>query len=210
VTKILESRPKKRRLNVVGLSDAPVLANYLSNLPRVTYLNTFLDESPILDIEAPPKSMIGAVDVLISSDVLEHVMFPVSKALNGSARLLSKKGILILTTPYQISGPSIEHYPWMVDYQVKLETTPRVIGYDQSGNEFQIPNPIFHGGPGNTLEMRQLNLSVLLDEFRKAGLSPEHFFHSVPERGIVPANGMGVIIGFRQKVLKPGVVSHLY
>jgi DNA-directed RNA polymerase subunit RPC12/RpoP len=211
VNKLLEFWPNKRTVNVVGLSDAPVLAEYLKKLPRVNYLNTFLDENPKLDIEDPPKSMIGEVDILISSDVLEHVMFPVSKSLVGSARLLSRRGVLILTVPYQVVGPSIEHYPWMVTYKVELETSPpQVTGFDQSGNQFSISNPIFHGGPGNTLEMRHLNLSVILDELSKAGFhSVEHFYHSIPDLGIVPANGMGAVIGFRKKVTNIDWAHHM-
>jgi len=204
VNKILEFWPSKRAVNVVGLSDAPVLAEYLRKIPGVKYVNTFLDENPRLDIENPPKSMIGAVDILISSDVLEHVMFPISKSLVGSARLLSRRGVLILTVPYHVVGPSVEHYPWMVRYRVDLETDPpEVTGFDQSGKEFIISDPIFHGGPGNTLEMRHLNLSVILDELKKAGFSSvEHFYHSIPDLGIVPANGMGAVIGFRKKATK--------
>jgi hypothetical protein len=194
---IRESR--ETRLKILGLSDHPLLAKYLKSLPGVDYINTFFDEEPMLNIEDPSIEFLGTIDILISSDVLEHVMFPISKTLLGSMRLLRRGGAMILTVPYEREGPSIEHYPWMTDYEVDLDVVPaRVTGFNHRGEKIVLPNPFFHGGPGRTLEMRRLSLPVVIDEMQRAGfMRIRHFYQYIPDRGIVPAEKMGAIVGFR-------------
>jgi len=188
--------PKWKKAHIVGLSDHSLLSSYLAELPNVKYQNTFFDENPILDISNPPREFRNNIDILINSDVLEHVMFPISKSLVGALKVLRKGGTMILTVPYSLRGPSVEHFPWMTNYTVDIEVDPaRVIGFDEHGESTILPEPVFHGGPGNTLEMRQLSLPVIVDELKKAGFSRiQHFYESIPELGIVPANGMGAVV----------------
>jgi hypothetical protein len=84
----------------LGLSDATLIEDYLSGLRGVRYKNTFFDVRPRLDITNPSIFLRGSADILISSDVLEHVFFPVSKALDGHSTVLKRGGLLILTVPY--------------------------------------------------------------------------------------------------------------
>lgn len=120
-------------------------------------------------------------------------MFPVARALEGMRRVIRPGGVLVLTCPYVLFGPSTEHYPWMTDYVVQSDGT--VVGIDRLGAERKIQEPFFHGGPGNTLEMRLLALDVLLDELDRVGFSQiQVLAESVPHLGIFPTGGMGVIV----------------
>src|SRR5208337_5051049 len=72
---------------------------------KYRYRNTFFHSEPKLDITNPPDSMRGSLDFLISSDVFEHVLPPVSKAFAGAFDVLKPGGHLILSAP---SSPDFE------------------------------------------------------------------------------------------------------
>lgn len=158
-------------ITIVGISDHPIIQELLDRYPQVTYVNTYLDEAPTLDLENVQESWIGFADVLVVSDVLEHVMFPMTRALHGCLGVLKPGGSIVITMPYTLRGPSVEHYPWMKDYEVSADESglPVVIGIDGDGIRLPILNPNFHGGPGRTLEMRMLELSVVLEAIESAG-----------------------------------------
>lgn len=111
-------RADKKVINVIGLSDSPQIETYFKSHEKVNYTNTFIDTDPLLDISAPALKWADSADVLISSDVFEHVFFPISKSLCGSFKILKNGGYIIITMPWNYLGPSIEHYPWMVSYEV--------------------------------------------------------------------------------------------
>jgi hypothetical protein len=157
----------------------------------------------MLDIKNPWIEFMGTIDILISSDVLAHVMFPVSQTLQGSMWVLRRGGAMVLTVPYELKGPSIEHYPWMTHYEVDVDVDPaRVTGFNLEGEKTVLPDTVFHGGPGMTLEMRRVSTPVLIDEMHRTGFtSVRHSYQSIPDLGIVPANQMGAVVGFRDKRL---------
>ena len=178
-----------RKPRALGLSDAPIVQDYLQSKRSIRYKNTFFDQPPRLDITSPAKRYLGKLDLLISSDVLEHVFYPVSRALSGHRALLKNGGTLVLTVPYTIGEANQEHYPWMVSYlPLQLESGRWVvIGKDVEGNIHQISNPIFHGGPGNTLEMRLLSLEYLIEVLSNQGFD-DITLHSED----VPADGIRI------------------
>lgn len=195
VRAIAESRDATRQpsdFRVLGMSDHPLVSRYCME-QGFDYQNTYFDEAPVLDICRPTPDYLETADVLISSDVLEHVMFPIGRALGGMRRVIRPGGMLILTCPYVLFGPSTEHYPWMRDYVVQPNGS--VIGIDWLGRERAVEDPFFHGGPGNTLEMRLLALDVLVDELDRAGfLQIQVHAESVPHLGIFPTDNMGVVV----------------
>jgi len=192
----------KKNVNVVGLSDHDLVKRFLDSYPKITYTNTFFDEEPNLDICRPGKKWKQSADILISSDVLEHVFYPISHALEGSLKVLKPNGVLVLTMPWNEFGASIEHYPWMTAYSV-IEEGPdihKVIGVDQQGLTHIVQEPNFHGGPGNTLEMRLISLHVLLHELSKVGFRDiEVQLEENRTYGINPTLGMGVILARKPK-----------
>ena len=156
---------------IIGLSDSEQIEQYFNERFSEKYQNTYLDTEPKLNVVDPNSYQENLADVVISSDVFEHVFFPLSDALVGCQRILKPGGFLITTMPWTTFEPSVEHYPWMVSYTVQKMSDGNfmVIGTDKSGSPRVVENPIFHGGPGNTLEMRFINLFVFQDELVKAG-----------------------------------------
>lgn len=174
------------------MSDHPLISRYCTE-QGFDYQNTYFDEAPVLDICNPTPNYLKTADVLITSDVLEHVMSPIGRALEGMRQVIRPNGLLILTCPYVLFGPSTEHYPWMSDYVVQPDGS--VIGIDRLGGARAILDPCFHGGPGNTLEMRLLAIDVLVDELARAGFYRiQVLAEPVPHLGIFPTDGMGVIL----------------
>jgi len=194
------------QLNIVGLSDADLVAKYFKKKFGDSYQNTFYDSDPKLDIGNLSKRDFGSADILISSDVFEHVFFPLRNSILGAFNLLKPSGMLVLTMPWNTWQDSVEHFPWMVSYKViqNSDGTHSVIGEDASGQSRNISNPIFHGGPGNTLEMRKINLFVLIDELERCGFTEVKVHNeSRPEFGIRRADGVvGVITAQRSPIVK--------
>jgi hypothetical protein len=155
---------------------------------------------PILDISHPDKYL-NTANILISSDILEHVMPPHGHAMRGHFRVLKKGGWLILTTPYFIHSAFLEKYPWMVNYEVSSEGTVR--GVDSTGETVEIDNPVFHGGPGNTLEMRLFTPEIIVEGLVSAGFKNiEILDQDVEEYGIMRSSTrMGTIIAQKPRRL---------
>lgn len=164
---LIVQRHPQRVSSVVGLSDADVLSSYLRSRSDLIYTNTFIDEDPLLDISHPADFWKGRFDIVISSDVFEHVMPPLSKSLQGVGELLVPNGWLILTMPWTKTGSSVEHYPWMRSYVIN--DAGQVVATKIDGEEVFVNNPIFHGGPGKTLEMRFMNIYSLIDTLEICG-----------------------------------------
>lgn len=169
----LLSRLRLKKDSVIGLSDAPSIESLLTKDRRFTYTNTFFDEDPRLDVANVSTLWTDKASILISSDVLEHVFFPISKSIMGHLQILKPGGLLILTIPYSESMPNQEHYPWMTAYTAFKQENGvwGVRGITAQGEERIVPNPVFHGGPGNTLEMRLMNKNNLRGELLGAGFT---------------------------------------
>lgn len=152
----------------VGLSDWNEYAARLADL--FSYRNTFFDTEPRLDITAPPAELLGTLDFLIASDVFEHVPRPVERAFTGAFELLQPGGTLILTVPYTTNPETIEHFPELQDPQV-LDFGAEFYLVDQTrdGSFPVFDNLVFHGGPGQTLEMRIFCETDLLAQLERAG-----------------------------------------
>ena len=193
------------KLKIIGLSDAELVSDFFSQKFGNCYLNTYFDSEPKLDIGNLSKRSFASADLLISSDVYEHVFFPLHNSILGSFNLLKPGGHLVLTMPWNTWQDSVEHYPWMVSYSVHQDSEGiySVIGIDQSGSERIVANPVFHGGPGNTLEMRKININVLVHELEQVGFI-EVTIHDQnrPEFGIRRADGVvGVVTARRPHVI---------
>lgn len=172
VNKLLQTLDEKKP-RVIGISDADLVANTLKNKRNVRYVNTFFDERPRLDISAPRAKYNNSADIVICSDVLEHVMFPVQSAIRGLYKILKPGGYVVVTVPYTFHEPNQEHFPWMKSYEASQNNDGswRVLGIAFDGTAREVKNPIFHGGPGNTLEMRLLSRAELISNFRDAGFA---------------------------------------
>lgn len=169
-----------------GLSDWDGYANLLRT--RLDYVNTYYHQEPFLDITRPDPASWKSLDFLISNDVFEHVLPPVSAAFLGARRLLKPGGALILNVPYGLFGRCAqEHYPDATGFEVmKLDGRWSVRWRDLQGRVRESADPVFHGGPGETLELRMFSLHALRQELAAAGFrTVRSFEHDVDQWGIV-------------------------
>ena len=152
----------------VGLSDWNEYAARLADL--FSYRNTFFDTEPRLDITAPPAELLGNLDFLIASDVFEHVPQPVERAFTGAFELLKPGGTLILTVPYTTNAETVEHFPELHDPQVlDFGAEFYLVDRRRDGSFRVFDDLVFHGGPGQTLEMRIFCEADLLTQLERAG-----------------------------------------
>jgi SAM-dependent methyltransferase len=157
-----------RSIRGAGLSDWDGYATRLTGL--FTYANTFHHAEPRLDIADSPADLFGTVDFLISSDVFEHVAPPVDRAFAGAFNLLKPGGTLVFTVPYYKDGETIEHFPNLNDFDV-LEFGPEyyLVNRRIDGEYEVFDDIVFHGGAGQTLEMRIFSESDVVARLQRSG-----------------------------------------
>jgi hypothetical protein len=80
--------------------------------------------------------------------------------------------VLVFSVPFTLDPETREHYPELHDYRI-VETGGawRVENRTVDGRRQVFTDPVFHGGPGTTLEMRVFSRSGLIREFSDAGFA---------------------------------------
>ena len=160
--------PLRKELKGLGLSDWPAYADRLAQ--KLSYTNTYYHQPPRLDIADIDPALENTCDFLIASDVFEHVAPPVSRAFVNAYRLLKPGGVLIFTVPYILEGQTIEHFPDLHHYEIIRQTGRAWLKNITHNNQEQVfDNLVFHGGDGETLEMRVFAEASLKAEFAQAG-----------------------------------------
>jgi len=161
--------PVRPELRGWGMSDGRY-GDLLSK--KVGYTNTFYHQEPFFDITAPLDAEAeGTLDFLISTEVFEHVTSPVSIAFENAKRLLKPTGVFIFTVPYTLEAETREHFPELHKFKVieKKDHNFVLQNTTRDGREQTYENLVFHGGPGETLEMRVFSQNSLLAELKQAG-----------------------------------------
>lgn len=187
-----------RKLMGAGLSDWEGYAGPLATL--FDYTNTFFHCEPRLDICSPGPERLGVYDFLISSDVFEHVPTPVSRAFDGGFSMLRPGGLLVMTVPFGWNPKTIEHYPDLGTFAVvQLAGRFVVVTHDEKNGFALDTDPVFHGGPGTTLEMRLFSRGDLLADLAAAGFTDIRLHdEAVPQWGIFPRSIYGVPVTARK------------
>ena len=166
-TEPLYALPARPDLTGVGMSDPLPLAALLSR--RMSYTNTFYHCEPRLDVCAPGDHA-GRYDVVVCSEVLEHVPPPVQPAFAGLHDLLRPGGLLVFSVPYRAEGETVEHYPDLHDYEIVTRAGGHVLrNTTPDGRISEYRDRVFHGGPGETLELRLFALPDLVARLEAAG-----------------------------------------
>jgi hypothetical protein len=159
----------KGTLTGTGLSDWEGYAYRLKK--KLAYRNTFLHKRPFLDITNPPEELAGTHDFLISIDVFEHIPPPVERAFQGAANLLKPGGCLVFSAPYTLHQSSEEHFPHLYQFEVVQALGGfRLLNRRRDGTLEVFDEVKFHGGPGQTLEMRLFSRADVLGHLAAAGL----------------------------------------
>ena len=183
---ILPLFPEDRSIVGLGLSDWDGYAIGLA--AKLGYTNTYYHQEPYLDIADVPNHWLGLQRFVISSDVFEHVPPEgLDSAFLNSRRLLAPGGVYIFTVPFQRNGETQEHFPRLHDYRIVDENGSRVLhNTTVDGEEETYSDLIFHGGEGDTLEMRMFSEPDLLRRLIEAGFSSaEVRVPLAPEFGIM-------------------------
>lgn len=164
----LADLPERKDLRGVGLSDWDEYARRLAD--RFSYTNTYYHQEPRLDITAIDDADAGTCDFVISTDVFEHVLSPVSRAFDGAQRLLKPGGVFVLTVPYSLDAETVEHFGELHDWSLEqVDGQWRLRNRRPDGAEESYGDLIFHGGPGSTLEMRVFCRDDVLAQLERAG-----------------------------------------
>jgi len=177
--------PSRPDIKGIGMSDWDGYAIPLTK--KVRHKNTYYHREPKLDITSIDTSLEGDLDFIISSDVFEHVVPPVSVAFENARKLLKSNGVLIFTVPYVKDGRTREHFPDLYDFEIAGKGKSRILkNRTKEGIEQLFDNLVFHGGDGSTLEMRVFSESSLIKEFHGAGFNNVKIYRDqVDEFGII-------------------------
>jgi hypothetical protein len=183
----------------LGLSDWEGYAHRLEAC--FDYTNTFYHQEPLLDIAAPPPDRRDSAHFLISTDVLEHIPPPVALGFAGSFALLRPGGLLVLTVPFRDIPQTTEHFPHLHRFRVvRLGEDDYVLVNRRRDGELELHDKlIFHGGPGDTLEMRvfaRRHTEQLLHEAGFVDIAVHET--AVPKWGIFPPHLEGLPITARR------------
>ena len=183
--KPLTANPARKSIVGIGMSDSECYAGKLEK--KFSYRNTYYHKEPKLDILSLDISDHGSVDFIICSDVLEHVAPPVHVAFQNLFRLLKRGGVLVLTVPLADASLAGEHFPGLGEYHFEFRGDRRVlVNKTASGSYEEFSELVFHGGEGETLEMRLFSKEWLLKELKDAGFARVRVLdEEYPDFGIV-------------------------
>jgi SAM-dependent methyltransferase len=176
--------PVDRSIRGIGTSDWPGFARLLAE--KFDYQNTFFTEPPKLDLKTPHQGWAGQCDFVICSEVLEHVAPPVQPAFDGLRSLLKPNGVAILTVPYQIGAPTIEHFESLNEWSLCAIGMQQVLVNRTREGTFEVFDRLtFHGGAhGPSLEMRIFGKDGLALNLSRSGFYFKVIEEPWPEFGI--------------------------
>ncbi len=164
--------PERLDILAYGISDWPEFTHHLR--PKISYINTQFDSTfagkPMLDILEPRPNWVGSADLVICSEVLEHVVPPVQKAFNGLGALLNKGGLLVFSVPHSFKE-TVEYFPELHTWEIEThpDGTRSLINITVDGRRQRFNDLVFHGGGAAVLEMRVLGLDAIRRHLREAG-----------------------------------------
>lgn len=159
-------------ISVVGVSDGAVTEKFLRKKFGPNYRNFHFHQTPHLDVKNPPENLIGSADLVVCSEVLEHVSAPVDLAFEGLFRILKPGGYLVLSVPHSdLAGKHIEHFPILSTLEVSIDSrgVAELKGATSEGEPFESMDLVFYGGIGETLEHRVFSEASLVSHLETAG-----------------------------------------
>jgi SAM-dependent methyltransferase len=195
--------PVLKSIRGIGMSDSPELARRLAE--KFDYTNTFYHQPPLFDVTHPPEGDAGRYDFILSSEVMEHVPAPIERSFTALARMLKPEGVLLLTTPYNVEGRTVEHFPELYEYTLAtLGGRVALVNRRRDGRIEVFENLVFHGGPGSTLEIRVFTEASLRETIAAGGFPVLHMAaENFPEFGVEHAETWSLPIAARKRPRTP-------
>ena len=130
---------------------------------------------------------------------MEHVPPPVEVAFRNFADLVKPGGLAIVSAPYSLGSNTVEHFPSLNEYKIiNVFGAPRLINKRRDGSLELFDKLVFHGGPGNALEMRVFSKNHLEKLLSSVGFEDIRFIDYVPESGIIYENECSHVIVARK------------
>lgn len=171
---------KNKEITGIGMTDSGLLAKALCE--SFLYTNTFFHQKPYLDIyNLEHVNEFLNLDFIICSEVFEHISpYPgLNVAFYNLYRMLKKNnGILIFSVPYNLTEHR-EHFPSLYNYEIIYENNQYILNnITQDGQSEKFTDLVFHGGPGETLEMRQFSKISIENYLKNAGFK-NIIFHEI-------------------------------
>jgi SAM-dependent methyltransferase len=164
----IANMPVDKSVVGMGLSDAKLYARQLAE--KFSYTNTHYHKEPLLDITKVPDEATNSLDFLISTDVFEHIIHPVSVAFRNVHRMLKPTGVLVFSVPFQSEGKTQEWFPRLNQYSIVDFFGEQLLINRTKDDEIEVHRKlVFHGGSGDTLEMRLFSLPGIISELTAAG-----------------------------------------
>jgi SAM-dependent methyltransferase len=164
----LREFPTDKSIVGLGMSDWDAYALPLA--AKLSYTNTFFHRQPFYDVATGDNARSGACDFVVATEVFEHVAPPIDRAFVNAFDLLKPGGHLVFTVPWTTSDETEEHFPELNDYRIIGFGDESVLVNRTRDARYQLhTNLVFHGGDGETLEMRIFCRAALESHFARAG-----------------------------------------
>jgi SAM-dependent methyltransferase len=207
VAMTLPEFPILKGIRGIGMSDSPELAERLAE--KFDYTNTFYHQPPFFDVTHPAEGDTGRYDFILSSEVMEHVPAPIEQSFAAIARLLKDDGVLLLTTPYNVEGKTVEHFPELYKFTLaSLGGSIVLVNRRRDGHIEVFDNLVFHGGPGSTLELRVFTETSLRQTIAAGGFPILHMAaENFPEFGVEHAETWSLPMAARKGPRTPPPVE---
>lgn len=175
----LQDFPLAKAVTGIGMSEWGGITDVLEKC--LSFKNTFYHTEPNFDILSVDLRRHPVYDFIISSEVFEHVQPPIQPAFDNLARLLQPDGFVIFSVPWILEGNTTEHFPDLFNWELSTSGDGyTLVNRTRAGTVQTFDNLIFHGGPGQVLEMRLFSRDDLLQCFRQAGFEEVEISASEP------------------------------
>ena len=166
----LQDFPEDKRIRGLGMSEWPVYAETLEK--KFDFIDTKFHTDPYLDVlNDEHVDSYKDLDFVISTDVFEHILQPVSRGFANVRKMLKPTGALIFSVPFTDQEKTIEHFPGLFNFEVQQKNGQWIVLNRRSDGGYEVfdKNVYFHGGPGTVLEMRLFGRDDLFDLIQQSG-----------------------------------------
>ncbi len=93
---------------------------------KLNYENTSFHVAPSFDIKSPQAQYLRTADIVVCSEVLEHVAPPIAPAFRGLFSILRPGGLLVFSVPWT-RADTVEHFPELDDWHIEQEESGKIL-----------------------------------------------------------------------------------